>query len=320
MDAERRSRSRTCASPIWSARGPRARARHEQVGPDRAQAGRGRQAARGGRSLAAAGQGRADRRGVRPARRGPRPADAGGGRRACGLEPARLDQRAQPLVRGCGVVASAAGGERAAASSSTTSRRSKARPPSFVLFCSRADAVPESYLRYLVNGLRETFDLPGTPIRITLAREGESVRGQEEEAAMSEVPDAASAQRAAAAPPSCSSSSPCCSTCWRSASSFRCCRGWWSISSAATRRARREVLGLFGTAWALMQFLFSPMHRRAVRPVRPPAGDPDLEYRARARLHPDGARAVAVVAVRRAGHFRHHGGEHLDGLSPMSPT
>ena len=44
----------------------------------------------------------------------------------------------------------------------------KARPPSFVLFCSRADAVPESYLRYLVHGLRERFELPGTPIRITL--------------------------------------------------------------------------------------------------------------------------------------------------------
>jgi GTP-binding protein len=44
----------------------------------------------------------------------------------------------------------------------------KARPPSFVLFCTRADAVPDAYLRYLVNGLRETFDLPGVPIRITL--------------------------------------------------------------------------------------------------------------------------------------------------------
>jgi GTP-binding protein len=46
--------------------------------------------------------------------------------------------------------------------------QTKARPPSFVVFCSRADAVPESYLRYLVNSLREAFDLPGTPIRITL--------------------------------------------------------------------------------------------------------------------------------------------------------
>src|SRR5262249_56745337 len=44
----------------------------------------------------------------------------------------------------------------------------KSRPPSFVLFCSRADAVPDDYRRYLVNGLREAFDLPGTPIRLTL--------------------------------------------------------------------------------------------------------------------------------------------------------
>src|SRR5947207_8446523 len=46
--------------------------------------------------------------------------------------------------------------------------QAKARPPSFILFCSRAEAVPQSYLRYLTNSLREVFDLPGTPIRITL--------------------------------------------------------------------------------------------------------------------------------------------------------
>ena len=46
--------------------------------------------------------------------------------------------------------------------------QTKARPPSFVLFCSRADAVPQSYLRYLVNSMRDSFDLPGTPIRIVL--------------------------------------------------------------------------------------------------------------------------------------------------------
>ncbi len=44
----------------------------------------------------------------------------------------------------------------------------KSRPPTFVLFCSRAEAVPDAYKRYLVNSLRETFDLPGTPIRLTL--------------------------------------------------------------------------------------------------------------------------------------------------------
>jgi len=44
----------------------------------------------------------------------------------------------------------------------------KSRPPTFVLFLSRADAVPDAYRRYLVNSLREAFDLPGTPIRLTL--------------------------------------------------------------------------------------------------------------------------------------------------------
>jgi GTPase len=44
----------------------------------------------------------------------------------------------------------------------------KSRPPSFVLFTSRVDAVPDAYRRYLVNALREAFDLPGTPIRLTL--------------------------------------------------------------------------------------------------------------------------------------------------------
>ena len=46
--------------------------------------------------------------------------------------------------------------------------QAKSRPPSFVIFCTRADAVPEAYRRYLVNELRQAFDLPGTPIRLTL--------------------------------------------------------------------------------------------------------------------------------------------------------
>ncbi|HSF94086.1 MAG TPA: ribosome biogenesis GTPase Der [Thermohalobaculum sp.] len=49
----------------------------------------------------------------------------------------------------------------------------KARPPSFVTWCSRPDALPESYLRYLVNGLREAFGLRGVPIRLML-RKGEN--------------------------------------------------------------------------------------------------------------------------------------------------
>jgi GTP-binding protein len=42
----------------------------------------------------------------------------------------------------------------------------KARPPTFVLICSRAEEMPDSYKRYLVNGLRDAFDLHAAPIRL----------------------------------------------------------------------------------------------------------------------------------------------------------
>ena len=42
----------------------------------------------------------------------------------------------------------------------------KARPPTFALFASRPKALPESYIRYLVNTLREDFDLVAVPIRL----------------------------------------------------------------------------------------------------------------------------------------------------------
>ena len=44
----------------------------------------------------------------------------------------------------------------------------KTRPPGFVISCSRPEAMPDSYVRYLVNGLRDTFDMPGVPIRVAL--------------------------------------------------------------------------------------------------------------------------------------------------------
>ncbi|MGU3539342.1 ribosome biogenesis GTPase Der [Methylobacterium sp. A54F] len=44
----------------------------------------------------------------------------------------------------------------------------KSRPPHFALFGNQLNALPRSYTRYLVNGLREAFDLPGTPIRLSL--------------------------------------------------------------------------------------------------------------------------------------------------------
>ncbi|MFP6747191.1 MAG: ribosome biogenesis GTPase Der [Alphaproteobacteria bacterium] len=49
--------------------------------------------------------------------------------------------------------------------------QAKARPPTFVIFSNLADDLPESYARYLQNGLREHFDLPGVPLRILLRKQ-----------------------------------------------------------------------------------------------------------------------------------------------------
>ncbi len=51
--------------------------------------------------------------------------------------------------------------------------QAKARPPTFVAFSSRGNAVPDSYIRYLTNALRENFDLSGTPIRFFI-RQGKN--------------------------------------------------------------------------------------------------------------------------------------------------
>ncbi|MGJ8604794.1 MAG: ribosome biogenesis GTPase Der [Marivita sp.] len=51
--------------------------------------------------------------------------------------------------------------------------QAKTRPPGFIVMCSHPDKMPESYKRYLVNGLREDFDMPGTPIRLTLRGQGD---------------------------------------------------------------------------------------------------------------------------------------------------
>ena len=52
----------------------------------------------------------------------------------------------------------------------------KARPPHFAIFGNQLDALPKSYSRYLVNRLRESFDLPGVPIRLSHADGRQSVR------------------------------------------------------------------------------------------------------------------------------------------------
>jgi GTP-binding protein len=46
--------------------------------------------------------------------------------------------------------------------------QAKTRPPGFVVSCSRPDAMPQSYVRYLTNSLREAFEMPGVPIRMAL--------------------------------------------------------------------------------------------------------------------------------------------------------
>ncbi|MEM6480859.1 MAG: ribosome biogenesis GTPase Der [Pseudomonadota bacterium] len=51
--------------------------------------------------------------------------------------------------------------------------QAKTRPPGFIVMCSNPDKMPQSYVRYLVNGLRDDFDMPGTPIRLTLRSQAE---------------------------------------------------------------------------------------------------------------------------------------------------
>ena len=48
--------------------------------------------------------------------------------------------------------------------------QAKTRPPAFFIFSSNPEGLPDSYLRYLINNLRETFDMGGIPIRITVRK------------------------------------------------------------------------------------------------------------------------------------------------------
>jgi len=54
----------------------------------------------------------------------------------------------------------------------------KTRPPGFILACSRPDSMPQSYLRYLVNGLRTSFDMPSVPVRLSLRRSDNPFAGR----------------------------------------------------------------------------------------------------------------------------------------------
>ncbi len=51
--------------------------------------------------------------------------------------------------------------------------QAKTRPPGFVVMCSQPEKMPESYSRYLVNALREDFDMPGTPVRLWMRSQAE---------------------------------------------------------------------------------------------------------------------------------------------------
>lgn len=55
-----------------------------------------------------------------------------------------------------------------------------ARPPSFILFTNTND-IPDSYIRYLTNSLREQFALPGVPIRIRIKKNKNPYDGEQEE-------------------------------------------------------------------------------------------------------------------------------------------
>lgn len=49
----------------------------------------------------------------------------------------------------------------------------KTRPPTFVIFCSKALELPDSYVKYMINGIREAFGFEGVPIRL-MVRSGKN--------------------------------------------------------------------------------------------------------------------------------------------------
>jgi len=54
----------------------------------------------------------------------------------------------------------------------------KTRPPTFSLFCSSADDIPESYRRYLMHSLRDTFNLAGVPLRLSFRQSDNPFAGK----------------------------------------------------------------------------------------------------------------------------------------------
>ena len=104
----------------------------------------------------------------RPRPGGGRQADAGGAAGLCAVDPPHPDRRAEPLVRTDDDQAIRRRWPKAAGSSCATRpcRRPGRRPSR--IFGTRAEQLPEDYRRYLVNGFREAFDMPGVPVRLNL--------------------------------------------------------------------------------------------------------------------------------------------------------
>ena len=63
--------------------------------------------------------------------------------------------------------------------------QAKARPPTFIAFCSRPEALPDAWRRYLVNALRADFDLPGAPLRLTLRKGDNPYEGRKQKTKVS---------------------------------------------------------------------------------------------------------------------------------------
>jgi len=56
--------------------------------------------------------------------------------------------------------------------------QAKARPPTFMVQCSRPEGLPTSYSRYLLNELRETFDIQGVPMRLYMRKSDNPFHGR----------------------------------------------------------------------------------------------------------------------------------------------
>ena len=85
---------------------------------------------------------------------------------------------AQSLVRARDRRASAAGGVGAQAEAQLHHAGEKRGRRASCCSARAPTRVPDAYKRYLVNSLRESFELPGTPIRLTLREKDNPFKGR----------------------------------------------------------------------------------------------------------------------------------------------